>query len=182
MTPGKQRAQRLALYLCSIHILPVAPHISFRQWAVDLQTQYGHLEPEQRRLARIEGRRLLRENGSLDEAAAALPVPMLQKPSFVPRIPQNAGATGTPTGNLRCPSCRMRGGRHKRLWPSLAKAEEVRGLQHDRDTLNAYACPVMPGYWHLGHFRPRSRSSSAVNGALADCPSTPAAPTEGGPR
>lgn len=90
MTPGKLRALRLALYLCSIHILPVEPHFSYKKWFLDLQTQYNHLEPEQRRLARTEGRRLVREYGSVQLAAASIPIPLLQKPAFVQTISPNS--------------------------------------------------------------------------------------------
>ena len=163
MTPGKLRALRLALYLCSIHILPVEPHFSYKKWFLDLQIQYDHLEPEQRRLARIEGRRLVKQYGSVKLAAASIPIPLLQKPSFIQAICSNSGTKENSADVLRCPSCRMHGGRHKRLWPSLERAEQVRRLQHDRDILNAYACPIMQGFWHLGHVRPGAKPSSIVD-------------------
>lgn len=178
MTPGKLRALRLALYLCSIQILPVEPHFSYKKWFLDLRTQYNQLEPEQRRLARVEGRRLVREYGSVKLAAASIPIPLLQKPAFVQAISHNPGTKESPANVLRCPSCRMHGGRHKRLWPSLERAEQVRRLQHDRETLNAYACPAMPGFWHLGHLRPSARPSPLVNSESVGFQPVPAVPTE----
>jgi hypothetical protein len=174
MTPGKLRALRLALYLCSTHILPVEPHFSYKKWFLDLQIQYDHLEREQRRLARVEGRRLVREYGSVKLAAASIPIPQLQKPSLVQTISPDAGTKEKSADVLRCPSCRMHGGRHKRLWPSLERAEQVRRLQHDRDTLNAYACPVMPGFWHLGHVRTSARPSPIGDRESVGCPPVPA--------
>jgi hypothetical protein len=178
MTPGKLRALRLALYLCSIQILPVEPHFSYKKWFLDLQTQYNHLEPEQRRLARIEGRRLVKKYGSVKLATASIPIPLLQKPSFVQTISPNSGTKENSSDVLRCPSCRMRGGRHKRLWPSLGRAEQVRRLQHDRDTLNAYACPVVSGFWHLGHLRPRARPLPLVASESVGCQPVPAVPAQ----
>jgi hypothetical protein len=178
MTPGKLRALRLALYLCSIHILPVEPHFSYKKWFLDLQIQYDHLEPEQRRLARVEGRRLVREYGSVKLAAASIPIPLLQKPSFAQTISPNPGTKENSADVLRCPSCRMHGGRHKRLWISLERAEQVRRLQHDRDTLNAYACPVMPSFWHLGHLRPGAKPSPIVDSESMGCQPVPAVPAE----
>jgi hypothetical protein len=178
MTPGKLRALRLALYLCSIYILPVEPHFSYKKWFLDLQTQYNHLEPEQRRLARIEGRRLVKQYGSVKLAAASIPISPLQKPSLVQTISPNPGTKENSSSVLRCPSCRMHGGRHKRLWPSLERAEQVRRMQHDRDTLNAYACPVMPGFWHLGHVRSRLKPSPLVDSESLGCQPVPAVPTE----
>jgi hypothetical protein len=177
MTPGKLRALRLALYLCSIHILPVEPNLfSYKKWLLGLQIQYDHLEPEQRRLARMEGRRLVKEYGSVKLAAASIPIPLLQKPSFLQTISPNSATKENSSEVLRCPSCRMHGGRHKRLWPSFERAEQVRRLQHDRDTLNAYACPVMPGSWHLGHLRPSARPSPIVDRESVGCQPVPAVP------
>ncbi len=169
MTKGKRKARRFALYLSSIGISPVLPCNSYKQWVVALQAQYNALEVGQRKLARRAGRQLVRESGSIRIAAASLPTPVFVQtraanaPTVRPRpfsrdeqfnsILRRWSARTPP-----CPSCRMRNGFPKRSWPTREWADEVRGRQHDRDTLRVYECPVKPGLWHLGHIRPQVAS------------------------
>jgi hypothetical protein len=51
----------------------------------------------------------------------------------------------------------MGNGFPKRSWPTREWAEEVRGRQHDLNILRVYACPVQPGFWHLGHYSGKAK-------------------------
>jgi hypothetical protein len=70
MNRSKRRSRRLALYLLCIGVRP---------WPADLQAQYNALEPGQRKLARKNGRRLIKEEGSIAKAMDTL------TNSFVPQ-------------------------------------------------------------------------------------------------
>ena len=50
----------------------------------------------------------------------------------------------------------MGNGYPKRSWPTREWADEVWEKQHDRDKMDVYACPVQPGFWHLGHRKEQS--------------------------
>ncbi len=165
MTKGKRKARRFALYLSSIGISPVLPCNSYKQWVIALQAQYNALEVGQRKLARRAGRQLVRESGSIRIAAASLPTPVFvqtRAPNAPTVSPRPFSRDEQFNSVLRrwsvltppCPSCRMRNGFPKRSWPTREWADEVWGRQHDRDTLRVYECPVLPGFWHLGHIRP----------------------------
>jgi len=170
MTKGKRRARRLALYLGSIGISLVPPTSSYKQWAVDLQNQYNALGVEQRKLARRNGRRLVKKMGSAQLATAFLPPPIFLLPQtarslsvapisrsrkeYFKHISKNWSALTPP-----CPSFRMGNRFPKRSWPTQDWGKEVWRRQHDRDSLRVYACPVQQGYWHLGHIR---RSNTSV--------------------
>jgi len=173
MTPCKRKVSRIALYLSSIGTLLVASGSSYRQLLAGLQHQYNGLSIEQRKLARLTGRRLIKTMGSVNAALTSLPIKIaLQE--------QNVRSTlvASPTKDKRreeifaiisrrwsaltppCPSCRMGNGYPKRSWPTREWADEVHARQHDRETLSVYACPVQPGFWHLGHVGRRTATSS----------------------
>jgi hypothetical protein len=164
LTKGKRKAQRLALYLNSIGI-PLVPFASsYTQWAAALQTQYNALDPERRKLARRTGRHLIKQAGSIANAVAVLPSPIVPKPptNNAPPIAWRVRSREEQFISIcrrwsaltpPCPSCRMRNGFPKRSWPSREWADEVWERQHDRDSLRVYACPAQPDVWHLGHLR-----------------------------
>jgi hypothetical protein len=164
MTPGKQVARRLALYLISIGVPPVPSASSYKRWGAALQIQYNALGVDQRRLARQTGRRLIREFGSIAKAntaltnhvvreALAINTPPVASPSrnrsreeqFLHRLSRWSPLTPP------CGSCRMGCGFPKRTYPSRQWADEVRGRQHDCDNLHVFECPVQPGLFHLAH-------------------------------
>jgi hypothetical protein len=162
MTPGKEVARRLALYLISIGLSPVPAASSYKRWGAALQIQYNTLGVDQRRLARRTGRRLTREFGSIAKAIASFPSQIVERTLVAnprPAVPRTMTRQEQFLRKIRnwssltppCPSCRMGGGFPKRSWPSREWAEEVRGRQHDRNTLRVFKCPVQPGFWHLGH-------------------------------
>lgn len=185
MTPGKLRARRFALYLISIGISIVPPTGNSKRWAAALQTQYCKLGDDQRKLARRTGRRLIREFGSIKKAIDSFSIQVLRQ-TVVANVVQTAPRIRTRLEEFLykrrnwspltppCPSCRMGCGFPKRSWPSHECAEEVRGRQHDRDTLRVFKCPVQPGFWHLGHVGRRSASLAAANEPLVNsCSSLP---------
>jgi hypothetical protein len=155
MNRSKRRSRRLALYLRSIGIQPSA---------AGLHAQYNALEPEQRKLARKTGRRLIKEAGSIAKTVATLTNPVIQERRSASLVVARTRAQAREEAfkyisrrwsalTPPCPSCRMGNGFPKRSWPTLEWANEVWGRQHDRDTLRVYECPVHPGFWHLGHIR-----------------------------
>ncbi len=155
MNRSKRRSRRLALYLRSIGIQPSA---------TGLHAQYNALEPEQRKLARKTGRRLIKEAGSIAKTVAPLTNPVVQETRRAPLVVALTRAQAREEAfkyisrrwsalTPPCPSCRMGNGFPKRSWPTREWANEVWGRQHDRDTLRVYECPVHPGFWHLGHIR-----------------------------
>ena len=177
MTSCKQKVSRLALYLSSIGISLVASGSSYKQLLAGLQQQYDELPIDQRKLARLTGRRLIKTLGSIRTALTSLPLTIVlqdQKVSSAPvasrtktraeifAIISRRWSALTPP----CPSCRMGNGYPKRSWPTREWADEVRARQHDRATLNVFVCPVHPGYWHLGHI---GRRTTAPNKAKKTC-------------
>ena len=176
MKKGKRRVRRLALYLRSIGIQPNG---------AGTQSQYDQLEQDQRKLARRTGRQLLIQFGSIAKAIVALTNHVVQKaladnpPAVVPR---NRSREAQFLHNLSrwslvtppCPSCRMGCGFPKRPWPTREWADEVRGRQHDRDKLRVFACPVQPGFWHLGHMgRHAPLQNTEQNDSLPSIPPHP---------
>ena len=160
---AKGLKRRLKLYLRSIQIEP----------GLNFLTQYDELAPEQRKLARLTGRRLIREAGSIAKAVAALKIPAIHD-GEVSGTPSVAALTRAQFREKRfdqisqkwspltpaCPSCRMGHGLFpKRSWPTREWAEEVWARQPDRHLMRVYACPVQPGFWHLGHI---SRASAPM--------------------
>jgi hypothetical protein len=145
-----------------------------RPWPADLHAQYHALEPGQRKLARKNGRRLIKEEGSIAKAMDTL------KNSFVPQetrsVPLVVALTRAQAREEAfkyisrrwsaltppCPSCRMGSGFPKRSWPTREWAEEVRGRQHDHNILSVYACPVQPGFWHLGHQKGKTQKQKEL--------------------
>jgi hypothetical protein len=114
------------------------------------------------------GRRLIKESGSI-EKAAAFTEPVVHEvspaqPVVAPRIQcltrkdkkfkfiSRNWSPLTPA----CPECKMGNGYPKRSWPTREWADEVWGKQHDRDRMDVYPCPVQPGFWHLGHRKEQS--------------------------
>lgn len=181
MTPDKQVARRLALYLRSIGISPVPSVGSYKQWGAAVQIQYNAIGVDQRRLARQTGRRLMREFGSIARAIASFPNQGVQQtlvaapPPAPPRTRSRQEQFLSKISRWSpltppCPSCRMGGGFPKRSWPSRKSAEEVLARQHDRDTLRVFECPVQPGFWHLGHVR---RHTASVAPPIDPFPSIP---------
>jgi hypothetical protein len=157
MNRSKRRSRRLALYLLCIGVRP---------WPADLPAQYNALEPGQRKLARKSGRRLIKKEGSIAKAIDTLTNSfVLQETRGVPLVVALTRAQAREEAfkyisrrwsalTPPCPSCRMGNGFPKRSWPTREWADEVWERQHDRDTLRVYECPVLPGFWHLGHIRP----------------------------
>jgi len=171
MTPCKQKVSRLALYLSSIGISLVASGSSYKQLLAGLQQQYEALPDDQRKLARLTGRHLIKTLGSIRAALTSLPYTIvLQEQKLIRHLlhpkPKHRDeifaiisrrwSVLTPP----CPSCRMGNGYPKRSWSTREWADEVWARQHDRATLNVYACPVQPGYWHLGHVGRRTVAAS----------------------
>jgi len=162
MTPCKQKVSRLALYLSSVGITLIASGSSYKQLLAGLQQQYNALPIDRRKLARLTGRHLIRTLGSIRAALTSLPLTIVLQEQKVRSAPV-ASRTKTRAETFAiisrrwstltppCPSCRMGNGYPKRSWPTREWADEVWARQHDRATLNVYACPVHPGYWHLGH-------------------------------
>ena len=164
MTPCKQKVSRLALYLSSIGISLVASGSSYKQLLAGLQQQYDELPIDQRKLARLTGRHLIKTLGSIRAALTSLPYTIVLQEQ---KVSSTSVASQTKSKHRAeifaiisrrwtaltppCPSCRMGNGYPKRSWPTREWADEVWARQHDRATLNVYACPVHPGYWHLGH-------------------------------
>jgi hypothetical protein len=157
MKKGARTKRRLRLDLRCIGIEPTVP-------GAPIQSQYAALEPEQRKFARSTGRRLLREAGSIASAVAALDHLGVQQTTLTSTPPAAAPFRARSKKEIfehflrrwspltpPCPSCRMGNGFPKRSWPSREWADEVWAKQHDRDRLRVYACPVQPGFWHLGH-------------------------------
>jgi hypothetical protein len=182
MNRSKRRSRRLALYLRSIGIQP---------WAEGLHAQYNALEPEQRKLARKTGRRLIKEAGSIAKTVATLTNPVVQEMRSAPLVVARTRAQAREEAfkyisrrwsalTPPCPSCRMGNGFPKRSWPTREWANEVWGRQHDRDTLRVYECPVQPGFWHLGHIhRPVDCAFTTEEISIASC-QLPATPFETG--
>jgi hypothetical protein len=156
----KRRSRRLALYLLCIGVRPLP---------AGLQIQYNALEPTQRKLARETGRWLIKEEGSIAKAIATLTNPVVvQETRIVPLVVSLTRAQAREEAfkyisrrwsalTPPCPSCRMGNGFPKRSWPTREWAEEVWRRQHDLNILRVYACPVQPGFWHLGHHSRKTR-------------------------
>jgi hypothetical protein len=178
MNRSKRRSRRLALYLRSIGIQPSA---------AGFHAQYNALEPEQRKLARKTGRRLIKEAGSIAKTVATLPNPVVQETRRAPFVVALTRAQAREEAfkyisrrwsalTPPCPSCRMGNGFPKRSWPTREWADEVWERQHDRDTLRVYECPVQPGFWHLGHIRPPVTSAATpdeISNSHSDLPAIP---------
>ncbi len=113
--------------------------------------------------SRKSGRRLIKEEGSIAKAIDTLTNPVVvQETRSVPLVVALTRAQAREEAfkyisrrwsalTPPCPSCRMGNGFPKRSWPTREWAEEVWGRQHDLNILSVYACPVQPGFWHLGH-------------------------------
>jgi hypothetical protein len=169
MNSSKRRSRRLALYLLCIGVRP---------WAAGLQTQYNALEPGQRKLARKTGRRLIKEKGSIAKAIATLANPVvIQETRIVPLVVSQTRAQAREEAfkyisrrwsalTPPCPSCRMGNGFPKRSWPTREWAEEVWGRQHDLNILRVYACPVQPGFWHLGHYSGKTKKHKELRSSV----------------
>jgi hypothetical protein len=154
MKKGARMQRRIRLYLRNIGIEPTT---------AGALTQYAELEPEQRNLARMAGRQLIREAGSIKKAVAFINSSLVHetKLSTPPVASQSRSQSRKEAfDQIRrrwspltppCPSCRMGNGFPKRSWPTREWADEVWGRQHDRDLLRVYDCPAQPGFWHLGH-------------------------------
>jgi hypothetical protein len=106
-----------------------------------------------------EGEKLISKAPGLEKTAGHL-VPVH------PRIPPRPGKWQQrrekyqqkirlwPPSTPPCSACRIFGNVPKRSWSDFAMAEAVR-LRQGEPHLRAYPCPVAPGYFHLGHQRPR---------------------------
>jgi hypothetical protein len=178
MNRSKRRSRRLALYLRSIGIQPSA---------AGLHAQYNALEPEQRKLARKTGRRLIKEAGSIAKTVATLTNPVVQETRRAPLVVALTRAQAREEAfkyisrrwsalTPPCPSCRMGNGFPKRSWPTQEWADEIWERQHDRDTLRVYECPALPGFWHLGHIRPPVASAATpdeISNSHSDLPAVP---------
>jgi hypothetical protein len=169
MNSSKRRSRRLALYLLCIGVRP---------WPAGLQTQYNALKPGQRKLARKTGRRLIKEKGSIAKALATLANSVVvQETRIVPLVVSLTRAQAREEAfkyisrrwsalTPPCPSCRMGNGFPKRSWPTREWAEEVWGRQHDFNILRVYACPVQPGFWHLGHYSGKTKKHKELRSSV----------------
>lgn len=166
-------ALRLALYLSRLGIDPHVTGTSYREYLAQLASRYCSVPASLRRAARREGRKVIRETGGVEPAAAHL----LPEPSLPQEItgPWKKGYENHLKRILSwgpetppCLDCRIGGVLPKRSWPSREMAEESRLLQND-PRLNSYPCPYQPGYWHLGH-RGRSAARSAPSGEIQEGP------------
>lgn len=173
MTPCKRKVSRLALYLSSVGIPLVASGSSYKQLLAGIQRQYDVLPDRQRKLARQTGRRLIKTLGSIRAALTSLPCKIVLQEQKARSIVVAARTKDHHREEIfaiisrrwsaltpPCPSCRMGNGYPKRSWPTREWADEVWARQHDRDTINIYACPVQAGFWHLGHVGRRAAASS----------------------
>ena len=139
--------------------------ISFYLLSISIHRQYAALK---QRFARRMARQLIKEADSI-EKATALTEPVVHEVRSAPPVvaPRTQSLTRgekkfqfisrnwsplTPA----CPECKMGNGYPKRSWPTREWADEVWGKQHDRDKMDVYACPVQPGFWHLGHRKEQS--------------------------
>lgn len=169
MNRSKRRSRRLRLYLLCIGVQPRA---------AGLQAQYNALERGQRKLARKNGRRLIKEKGSISKAIDTLTTPAVAEEAR--RVPLVVALTRAQAREEAfnyisrhwsaltppCPSCRMQNGFPKRSWPTREWAEEVWGRQHDLNILNVYACPVQPGFWHLGHQNRKKQNQKELRSSV----------------
>jgi hypothetical protein len=151
----RDQALRLALYLYWVGIDPHVSGTSYREYLSQLTSLYCAIPCELRREARREGRRLIKEAGGVEPAAAhLLPEPRLPptitgpwKRSYEKRLEH---MLSWPPETPPCLECRIGGVLPKRSWPSREAAEQSRILQNDPH-LASYPCPYQSGYWHLGH-------------------------------
>lgn len=160
MRSARHLALRLALYLNCSDVVPVINGSTYKEYCAALNTQLMALETDMRTRGRREGRKLIREAPGLEKAAGHLvPVP----PRTLPRPGRWQRRCDRYERKMRlwlpetppCPGCRIIGRLAKRSYPTFAMAEEVCQLQND-PLLQVYACPVVPGYYHLGHPRPQN--------------------------
>jgi hypothetical protein len=141
-------AHRLAIYLRSVGVEPVAPaEASPRQRLTAYHQQWEALPVH----VRSRGRRTGRAQMSISAPIESFHTERL----ITTRNPSIERERETVA--VVCPHCRMRGGFPKRAWLSRQLAEDalLRALEIPKnfEGLRIYKCPYNRCYWHLGHFR-----------------------------
>lgn len=159
MGTHRSHALRLALYLHCIGIAPSITSCDCRQWVADLTVQFQAVAPELRQQARTEGRRIIRDAHGLEKAAGHLlpasGIAGLRRSKWRRNYERyRRKMQAWPLETPPCPSCGIRalGNLPKRSFPSQQEAEVILAQQND-SLLRAFPCPVMSGFWHLGHPR-----------------------------
>ena len=159
---ARMRAARMAIFIECAGLIPVIRGSTYNEYSEFLEEQYMSLEPDVRRRARVDGRRLLREQGVMAAAIRLIPVPLpVYNGLTISRTHRQRLRLGYrdkmrcwPPETPPCPKCRIAPGMPKRSWPTRETAEEICSQQNDPD-LHVYPCPAQPGFWHLGHHRRR---------------------------
>lgn len=151
---------RLALYIHSLQLTPNVSGKSYSECVGNLMRQFQKLPDEQRKEGKRLGRIRIREGGGLDAAAGDLvPVPAKVLRQEIRLKKRREKASQWPADTPACFQCKVRGyDIPKRCWPSQEMADAVRLSLRD-PLIVTYACPVQPGYLHLGHVKTRKRST-----------------------
>jgi hypothetical protein len=141
-------AHRLAIYLRSVGVEPVAPaEATSRQKLTAYHQQWEALPVH----VRSRGRRTGRARMSISTLTESLHTERL----ITTKNPSIEGDRETVA--VVCPHCRMRGGFPKRAWLSRQLAEDalLRALEIPKnfEGIHVYECPYNRRYWHLGHLR-----------------------------
>lgn len=151
---------RLALYLHSIQQTPNVSGESYPECISNLMGQFQKLPAEQRKEGKRLGRIRIRDGGGLDAVAGYLvPVPAKALRREIRLQKRREKASQWPPESPACFQCRVRGyDIPKRSWPSQEMADAVRLSLRD-PLMVTYACPVQPGYFHVGHAKTRNYST-----------------------
>lgn len=157
---------RLAIYLNSIGITPDLAGNSYRDYLVNLTRQIQHLEQDQQKQARQNGRILIRILG-IDKAARDLiPIPPNQLEREFHRQKRLVRMQYWPIETPPCPTCKFkRFNLPKKSWPSKRDAEQ-KLAKHKNTPLVVYECPAHEGYWHLGHPKKQKSQFNEYNKEL----------------
>lgn len=75
MNAIRKRAARIALYIECAGIAPVVSGSTYQEQCDSLEEQYCNIDSELRRSLRLEGRRLIRQQGISAVAFRLIPVP-----------------------------------------------------------------------------------------------------------
>jgi hypothetical protein len=135
-----RQVRRLAIYLDMVGVHPHCIGQSWKELHRNLVYQYLILTKEQKRVARLDGRKRIREVGFV-----AASDELLADRAFTSQPPEHAESTIT-NGN-KCPHCQSR--KPKVIWESKAFAEAFCAGNGDTG-LHEYPCPYGYG-WHIGH-------------------------------
>jgi hypothetical protein len=145
---------RLALYLDSVGQTPNVSGETYPERINSLMGQFQRLSAEQRKEARLLAKVRIRQCGDLDAAASYLvPTPGKAVRHEMRLQKRREKPSQWPLETPACPQCKVRGfDIPKRFWHSQEMADSIRLSLRD-PLMVTYACPVQPGYFHLGHRR-----------------------------